>query len=72
MNTDTVDSIADDFMRTVRKTQPFENVSITVAYATKLCQRLKAAHKMEVDALKERVKELEVENENNRKYPVDR
>lgn len=56
MNTDTVDSIADDFMRTVRKTQPFENVSITVAYATKLCQRLKAAHKREVDAMKERVK----------------
>lgn len=48
---DTTDEIVDEFMRYVRKTPHLENVSITVAYATKLCQRIKAAHRREVDSL---------------------
>ena len=47
---DKTDEIVDGFMRYVRKTPPFENVSITTAYATKLCQRIKAAHKRELEA----------------------
>lgn len=50
---DMTDQIVDGFMRYVRKTPHLENVSITVAYATKLCQRIKAAHKRELAELRE-------------------
>lgn len=52
---DNVDSIVNDFMRFVNKTRPLENVSITVAYATKLSHRIIEAHKREVSELRRRL-----------------
>ena len=54
---DTIDEIVDGFMRYARKTPPFENVSITAAYATKLCQRIKAVHNLDVARLRDCIRE---------------